>query len=182
MPDPLASPSAYQAFIYSLPERYEAIERSALIYVASGSLFGRVEGRIFFAGDIVLCVQEFLNFELNVIEGYGYEVSRSLVDFQGPDAPDTSEYCRASYARKQKFYWYDSFPHPNDPSLASTDPHHKHVPPDTIVPEEKRIGITRHRIPAPDLSFTRPNLPFLIEEIERELLSGESHPGLDEGG
>jgi hypothetical protein len=27
------------------------------------------------------------------------------------------------------------------------------------------------------LSFTRPNLPFLIEEIERELLSGESHPG-----
>lgn len=63
--------------------------------------------------------------------------------------------------------WYDSFPHPNDPSLASTDPHHKHAPPD----------IKRHRIPAPDLSFTRPNLPFLIEEIERELLSGESHPG-----
>ena len=63
MPDPLASPSAYQAFIYSLPERYEAIERSALVYVASGSLFGRVEGRVFFEGAIVLCVQEFLNFE-----------------------------------------------------------------------------------------------------------------------
>lgn len=52
----------------------------------------------------------------------------------------------------------------NDPSLASTDPHHKHVPPE----------IKRHRIPAPDLSFTRPNLPFLIEEIEHELLSRES--------
>jgi hypothetical protein len=167
MPDPLASPSAYQAFVYSLPERYGTIQRSTLVYVASGSLFGRVEGRVFFEGDIVLCVQEFLNFELNVIEGYGYEVSRSLVAPQGPYAPDTSEYCRASYARKHKFYWYDSFPHPNDPSLASTDPHHKHVPPD----------IKRHRIPAPDLSFTRPNLPFLIEEIERELLSGESHPG-----
>lgn len=171
MPNPLASPSAYQAFVYSLPKRYGTIQRSTLVYVASGSLFGRVEGRVFFEGDIVLCVQEFLNFELNVIEGYGYEVSRSLVDLQGSDAPDTREYCRASYARKQKLYWYDSFPHPNDPSLASTDPHHKHVPPD----------IKRHRIPAPDLSFTRPNVPFLIEEIERELLSGESRPEMDEG-
>jgi hypothetical protein len=44
--------------------------------------------------------------------------------------------------------------------LASAHPHHKHVPPD----------IKRHRIPAPGLSFTRPNLPFLIEEIEREVL------------
>jgi hypothetical protein len=30
--------------------------------------------------------------------------------------------------------------------------------------------ITHHRIPAPDLSFTRPNLPFLVEEIERQVL------------
>jgi len=53
-----------------------------------------------------------------------------------------------------------SFPHPNDPSLASTDPHHKHVPP----------NIKHHRVPAPDLSFTRPNLPFLNEEIEHQVL------------
>ena len=39
-------------------------------------------------------------------------------------------------------------------------PHHKHVPPD----------IKHHRVPAPDLSFTRPNLPFLIKEIERQVL------------
>jgi hypothetical protein len=44
--------------------------------------------------------------------------------------------------------------------LASAHPHHKHVPPD----------IKRHRISAPGLSFIRPNLPFLIEEIEREVL------------
>lgn len=160
MPDPLATPGAYQAFIYSLPERYTSIQQSTLVYIASGSLFGRVEGRVFFAGEIVLCVQEYLNFELNVIEGYGYEVSRSLSDLDGPDAPDSEEYCRASYARKVKLYWYDSFPHPNDLSLASTDPHHKHVPPD----------IKRHRIPAPDMSFTRPNLIVLIEEIERGIL------------
>jgi hypothetical protein len=55
--------------------------------------------------------------------------------------------------------WYDSQPHPSDPSLAATDPHHKHVPPD----------IKNHRLPAPELSFTRPNLPFLIQEIEQML-------------
>jgi hypothetical protein len=66
----------------------------------------------------------------------------------------------ASYPNKEKLYWYDSFPHPNNPALASTHPHHKHVPPD----------IKRNRIPAPNLTFTAPNLPFLIEEIEREVL------------
>jgi hypothetical protein len=39
--------------------------------------------------------------------------------------------------------------------LAYADPHHKHIPPD----------IKHHRIPAPDLSFTRPNLQLLVEEI-----------------
>lgn len=53
-----------------------------------------------------------------------------------------------------KLYWYDAQPHP----------HHKHVPPD----------IKHNRIPAPDLSFTQPNLPFLIAEIERTLLAGAS--------
>jgi hypothetical protein len=45
-------------------------------------------------------------------------------------------------------------------TLMSTQPHHKHVLPD----------IKHHRVPAPDLSFTRPNLPFLVEEIERQML------------
>ncbi|MEN8215749.1 MAG: hypothetical protein ABFS56_05115 [Pseudomonadota bacterium] len=35
--------------------------------------------------------------------------------------------------------------------LASTHPHHKHIPPD----------IKHNRIPAPILSFTHPNLPEL---------------------
>jgi hypothetical protein len=39
-------------------------------------------------------------------------------------------------------------------------PEYEHIPPD----------IKHHRIPAPGLSFTRPNLPRLIAEIERELL------------
>jgi hypothetical protein len=161
MPDePLSSPQTYEAYIYGLSECFPSIQRSMLIYIPSGALFGRVEGMVFFAGQVVLCVQEYLNFELRVIEGYGYEVSRARIPLDAPSTPEATEYCRASYSHKEKLYWYDSFPHPNDPALASTDPHHKHIPPD----------IKHHRVVAPDLSFARPNLPFLIEEIEREIL------------
>jgi hypothetical protein len=120
LPNPLASPEGYQAFVYRLPEQHPSIRHSTLVYIPSGTLFGRTEGMVVFSGRIVLCVLEY---------------------------------------QKEKLYWYDSFPHPNDPTLASTHPHHKHVPP----------NIKRNRIPAPDLSFTRPNLPFLIEEIEQIL-------------
>jgi hypothetical protein len=47
-------------------------------------------------------------------------------------------------------------PHPDIPDLQITHPHHKHIPPD----------IKHHRIPAAGLSFTEPNLPPLIAEIE----------------
>ena len=164
MSNPLASPSEYSIFIHELPQRYTSIERSSLVYIPLGSQFGRVAGMVFFANDIVLCIQEFVNFELQVIEGYGYEVSRNLTP--GEHQPSTDEYCGASYPDKEKSYWYDSFPHPHDPTLASTHPHHKHVPP----------SIKRNRIPAPNLTFTAPNLPFLIEEIEQELLPHRSSP------
>ena len=55
---------------------------------------------------------------------------------------------------------YDCQPHPEDPTLASTHPHHKHIPPD----------LKRHRVPVPEMSFTRPNLPKLIAEIEALLV------------
>jgi hypothetical protein len=117
-------------------------------------------GMLVFDHAVILCVQEYLNLQLQIIVRYGYEVSRAHASPDAPDFPTASEYCRATYPYKERLYWYDSFPHPNDPSLVSTHPHHKHVPPD----------IKHHRIPAPDLSFTRPNLPFLIGEIERQVL------------
>ncbi len=55
-----------------------------------------------------------------------------------------------------QLWWYDSMPHPNILDLQITHPHHKHVPPD----------IKHNRIPAPGLSFTEPNLTFLVLEIE----------------
>nr|HDM59811.1 hypothetical protein [Bacillota bacterium] len=91
-----------------------------------------------FDGDITMTVWEDLNFAQRVIQGYSYAVSRGA----------------------ERLYWYDPQPHPNDPTLAATFPHHKHIPPD----------IKHHRIPAPGLSFTCPNLPLLIAEIERDLL------------
>jgi hypothetical protein len=61
----------------------------------------------------------------------------------------------------EQLWWYDSWPHADVPELAGTHPHHKHIPPD----------IKHHRVPAPNLSFTKPNLPVLIQEIE-QLLKG----------
>jgi hypothetical protein len=49
-------------------------------------------------------------------------------------------------------------------SLATSFPHHRHEPPD----------IRHHRVPAPEISFVRANLPFLIREAMR--LAAESIP------
>jgi hypothetical protein len=57
---------------------------------------------------------------------------------------------------REKLYWYDPQPHPNDSTLQVDHPHHKHLPPD----------IKHNRIPAPEMSFSHPNLPLLIREIE----------------
>ena len=101
-----------------------------------GPASGRVVGILTFADDFRLDVAELVDLDERQLEilQYGYVV------WQGGE----------------RLYWYDSQAHPDDPSLAATHPHHKHIPPD----------IKHHRIPAPDLSFTRPNLPFLIREIE----------------
>lgn len=153
MENPLSGPDAYSLFLSRIPAEYPDVLRSTVRYIPRGTWFGRANGLILFRNDLVLCVQEFLNFELQVIEGYGYEVSRSKLD--ADELPESEEYCRASFPNKEKRWWYDSFPHPNDRSLASTHPHHKHVPPD----------IKHNRIPAPELTFTMPNLPFLIREV-----------------
>jgi hypothetical protein len=108
-----------------------------------------------------LCVQEYLNFELGIITRYGYEVSRAHVLPDAPDFPAAGEYCRATDPHKDRLYWYGSFltrPIPPWPAPIPTTSMCRHIKP--------------HRVPAPELSFTRPNLPFLIEEIERLVLQG----------
>jgi len=129
---------AYERFIYGLPETFSFIRRSTLVVIRRGPTIAELKGEIEFDRGIILGVWEDLNLARRVIQAYSYWVEQE----------------------GKRLYWYDPQPHPDDPSLASTFPHHKHVPPD----------IKRHRIPAPGLSFDRPNLPFLIREIESTLL------------
>lgn len=140
-PDPFRSIGDYELFLYSLSSLFGSIESSTLVLVRRGASLARVAGGLHFAGGVRLVVRERLVFDRlpGRIDGYGYEAWRG----------------------DQKLYWYDSQPHPHDPTLQSTHPHHKHVPPD----------IKHHRVPAPLMSFERPNLPELIREIE-ELVVG----------
>jgi hypothetical protein len=130
----------YEVFVYSLQDRFPAITRSTLTLIRHGKGIAELRGDVEFEGAVRLGVREYLRFDLEPprLLQYSYEVWRG----------------------SEKQYWYDSQPHPDDSTLASTYPHHKHVPPD----------IKRNRIPAPGLGFTSLNLLFLIEEIEREIL------------
>lgn len=133
---PFRTPDDYELYVYTLADRFPAIQHSTLTFVRLGATLARVAGELFFEDDFRLVVRERLLFHRlpMVLDDYGYEV------WQG----------------QYKLFWYDPQPHPNDPTLQSTHPHHKHIPPD----------IKHHRIPAPGMSFTRPNLPELIAEIE----------------
>jgi hypothetical protein len=137
--NPFRSLPEYEEFIYTLPQRYASIRSSTLVLVRRGAKFAIVSGQIWFHNGYHLTMQEHLTLETQsiAIELYGYEVWHGA----------------------EKLYWYDSQSHPNDPTLAATHPHHKHIPP----------NIKHNRMPAPGLSFTQPNLPLLIAEIERML-------------
>lgn len=84
-----------------------------------------------------------------------------LLDFE---AGRIRNYSYEIYQAGEKIAWYDPFEHPHIPGLASTHPHHKHILPD----------LKHHRVPAPGLSFTQPNLPRLIQDIERDILPATS--------
>lgn len=98
-----------------------------------------MRGEIHFEQGLVLRVLEVVNARQQRIERYGYELWKG----------------------NEELWWYDSWLHPDIPELASTHPHHKHVPPD----------IKRCRVPAPGLSFDSPNLPFLLRDIVQAYLS-----------
>ncbi len=136
MTNPLQTPEDYELFVYTLVEQFPSVQRSTVTFVRRGSTLARVAGELFLAEGYRVVIRERLVFDRlpGIIEWYGYE----------------------AWHDDEKLYWYDSQPHPGDPLLQSTHPHHKHIPPD----------IKHHRIPAPDMRFTAPNLPVLIREIE----------------
>ena len=134
----LAIQQEYEKYIYAIPSLHPQVEKSTLVFVRTGRYLAKITGEIFFKHDIRLKVLQMLDFGRSEILRYSYTVFRN----------------------QEKLYWYDPQPHPHIPALASTHPHHKHIPPD----------IKHNRIPAPSLSFVQPNLPLLIQEVIDNLL------------
>ncbi len=141
---PFRTVEDYELFLYTLKDQFPSIRRSTVTLVRRGTTLARVVGELYFDHDVRLVIRERLIYTRAplLLDGYGYEVWRA-------DA---------------KLYWYDSQPHPHEPALQATHPHHKHVPP----------AIKEHRISAPGMSFQQPNLPILISEIEHLLQEIES--------
>jgi len=150
--NPLRSDADYELFVYSIVESSRVIERSTLTFVRLGATLARVAGELFLAGDYRIAVRERIVFDRSPgeIDWYGYEV----------------------WHGSEKLFWYDPQPHPNDLTLQSTHPHHKHVPPD----------IKHNRIPAPEMSFSRPNLPVIVAEIEAMIRSQENEENGEPNG
>lgn len=139
--NPLKSINSYSSVITELFNR-PTMQWSAVSVWPTSPYAGIAEGEVFSIKGFKLRLREELDFEKVLIRTYGYEV----------------------FSGEKKLYWYDDFPHPNDPALAETFPHHKHVPPD----------IKRNRIPAPEISFSQPNLPAIIRGIEELLGKDET--------
>lgn len=136
MTNVLRTAEDYELFLYSLPDLFPSIKHSTITFVRIGRSLARVSGDLKFEHDIRVVIRERLI----------YHRLPAILDWYGYEV----------WRGDEKLYWYDPPPHPNDLDLQSTHPHHKHIPPD----------IKHHRIPAPGLSFDKPNLPIIIREVE----------------
>ena len=94
--NPFQSLAEYERFVYTLQQYYPAIRRSILTVIRRGAAVARLTGELEI-GDYRIVVREKLSFvdEPGLITSYGYEVWRG----------------------DEKLYWYDSQPHPNDPTF-----------------------------------------------------------------
>lgn len=134
----LDSYKKYAEFLSTLRDNFSSIKNGKFKAYLTSAFEGHAEGTIKFPNEVVLTFVEEIDFDTKKLFKYGYTV----------------------YRAGEKLYYYDPQPHPDNPALASTFPHHKHIPPD----------LKHHRIPAPGLSFERSNLEFIIHEIETTLL------------
>jgi hypothetical protein len=124
---------AYETIIYGLPERYaDQVIQSTLRLYSTSALTARLDGSIWLANGLEIRIREFVDFKMGKILDYSYTI------YRGSD----------------KIRWYDPQPHPEEPTLTATFPHHYHAEPD----------IKHHRLPAPGISFQTPNLEQLIAD------------------
>jgi len=126
----------YETFVYTLRQQYSSIQSARLVIVPHGKQIAVLSGELRFAHSYRITVRERISWETGI----------GVID----------AYSYNLWHNADKIAWYDPQPHPHITALAGTHPHHKHVPPD----------IKHNRIPAPEMSFTQPNLPALIKETE----------------
>jgi hypothetical protein len=148
MNNPLRTPEDYELFLYTLTEQFPSVRRSTVTCIRRGASLARVAGELYFDHDIRLVVRERILYDRLPV----------LIDWYGYEV----------WRGEEKLYWYDSQPHPDELLLKSTHPHHKHIPPEA----------KHNRVPAPEMGFTRPNLPVLIQEITDliQKIANESKP------
>jgi hypothetical protein len=123
----------YEELIYTLPQTYSEIVSSSLRLYPISRGTAIVRGSIYFQNGVELRINEIIDFVAGRISDYSY----------------------TAFQDNERIRWYDPQPHPENPDLASTFPHHYHTPPD----------IKRNRQPAPGISFTSPNFSTLIADI-----------------
>lgn len=133
------SRAEYEYLLYSLPGDHAGVCSSSLHLYPNSPTTCLVRGSVWFDSGLELQVFEYIDFSDGSLLDYFYAVLRG----------------------QDRIRWYDPQPHPEDPELASTFPHHRHELPD----------IKHNRRPAPGIGFAAPNLPALITDcIEHETL------------
>jgi hypothetical protein len=125
MNGPLDDIGSYSVLVYALRERHPFVTGSTLSLAPIGATLAKLEGRVECPVGIQVEIWELIDFAAHRIRSYSYEV----------------------YRGGEKVCWYDPWEHPEIPALASTFPHHKHVPP----------NLRDNRVPAPGISFESSN-------------------------
>jgi hypothetical protein len=135
--NPFRTAADYELFLYTLTQQFPSLLGSSVTLVRLGASLARVSGELELAGGYRIVVRERLLLDREPIQ----------LEWYGYEIWHGAE----------KLCWYDPQPHPGDLALAATFPHRRHEPP----------GIKHHRIPAPEMSFNRPNLPAVIAAAQR---------------
>ena len=94
--NPFQSRREYEEYVYTLPLRHPAVASSTLVVAPRGACVVTLTGELMFPAGYRLKVRERFTFDGGplLLESYGYEVWRN----------------------NEQLYWYDSQPHPDDPT------------------------------------------------------------------
>lgn len=131
---PIPARSEYERLVYGLVD-HSQVQISTLRLCSSSALTAIVEGELKLSNGLRLRILEVLDFRVGKIQTYSYAV----------------------YREAEKIRWYDPQPHPENPTLVPTFPHHYHEPP----------NIKTNRKPAVGISFDSPNFTTLIDDCSK---------------